>query len=161
MAGGVRVAVANDIQSMVELSAAFRERLEDYEPTFWRRHPDADQVQFQWFGLLLDDELHRVVVSVGDDGRIEGFIIARAMEAPPVYQPGGRTCMIDDFVWSTSAVAEALVSEIQRWAADAGCCQMVIVTPAADSERRTLLEQFGLHRTSEWWMSQISTETAR
>lgn len=84
-----------------------------------------------------------------------GLVIARAMDAPPVYQPDGRTCMVDDFVWPTNAAAEALVGEVKRWASAVGCSQVVFVTPTADRERRTLLDQIGLHPTSEWWTGQM------
>lgn len=77
------------------------------------------------------------------------------MDAPPVYDAGGRTCMIDDFVWPTITVANALVAGVRQWAVTRDCAQMVVVTPAADAQRRDLLNQLGLHPTTEWWTGPI------
>jgi hypothetical protein len=77
------------------------------------------------------------------------------MDAPPVYGPGGQTCMVDDFIWPTPEVAESLITGVRQWAAAKECAQIVVVTPAADAERQELLDQIGLHPTTEWWTGSI------
>lgn len=104
-----------------------------------------------WFGVLLSDEAHHACVSTNSAGQVDGFVFARAMDAPPVYDPGGRTCLVDDFVWPNREVAQSLIDHVRTWATARGCSQLVIITPAADRDRKTLLDSIGLHPTSEWW----------
>ncbi|MEM8922748.1 MAG: hypothetical protein AAGD35_04530 [Actinomycetota bacterium] len=173
----VRPARQGDLDAMVALSSGDRARRQLLEPTFWRVHADADERQRAWFELLLHDDAHRLLVSVDGAGgnaqpepapaaeqpvgaeqataTVDGFVIARAVDAPPVYDPGGRTCLVDDLVVPTLAVAERLMSAVRRWGDDNGCTQLVVVTAAADAERRHLLGQSGLHPTSEWWTGPI------
>ncbi|MEM7326150.1 MAG: hypothetical protein AAF531_23885 [Actinomycetota bacterium] len=147
----VRPATEDDLEVIVQLSSGARDRLEITEPTFWRRHADADRNQRAWFDVLLGDDGHRILVSTDRDDTVDGFIVARAMDAPPVYDPRGRTCLVDDFVWSTGEVAEALIADVRQWATGQGCTQLVVITAARDLDRRELLERTGLHPTSEWW----------
>lgn len=90
----VRQATETDLTTIVQLSGRHRERLEALEPVFWRRNANANELQASWFGVLLADDAHQVLVSTNDTDAIEGFVIALAVDAPPVYDPGGRTCMI-------------------------------------------------------------------
>lgn len=151
----LRRAVEEDLDALVALSSEVRDRLEALEPVFWRRHPKANVNQRAWFSILLTDDAHHVVVSTGRGGEVDGFAIARVMDAPPVFDPGGRTCMVDDLVWPTPEVAEALLGEVRRWAATKGCSQLVVVCPAGDDPRRSLLSRGGLHPTSEWWTGPV------
>lgn len=151
----IRPATDDDLDAMVALSSRVRQRLEDHEPVFWRRHADADANQRAWFGFLLQDDNHHLVVSGPEAGPIDGFGVARAMDAPPVYDPGGRTCLVDDLVWSDRAAADDLLDAIRAWAAERGCSQLVVITPAADRDRRALLAEQRLHPTSEWWTGPV------
>lgn len=151
----IRDAIESDLDAIVALSSGFRDKLQALEPTFWKRHSDADSGQRAWFAILLGDENHHLAVSQNQSATIDGFVIARAGGAPPVYDPGGATCMVDDFVWETQAVAQALIEEVRRWATTKACTQLVVVTPAADAERKATVEDMGLHPTSEWWSGPI------
>jgi hypothetical protein len=150
----IRDATDPDLDELVRLSSRARDQLERYEPTFWRRHPDADTTQRSWFGVLLHDPQH--VVAVDDvDGQVRGFVIARAADAPPVYDPGGPTCIVDDLVWDSVDGAHALLDRVNAWAAARGCAQLIVVTAAADDVRKELLEGRGLDAVSEWWRGAI------
>lgn len=151
----LRPAGDEDLDALVALASEVRDRLAALEPVFWRRHPEADVNQRAWFSMLLTDDAHHVVVSTGRGGEVDGFAIARAMDAPPVFDPGGRTCLVDDWVWPTADVAEALLGEVRRWAVTRGCSQLVVVSPAGDDQRRSLLSRGGLHPTSEWWTGPV------
>lgn len=151
----IRPAVEADLDIMVTLSGRVRADLEGHEPRFWRRHPEADRLQRDWFGFLLADASHHLLVNSGPDDSIDGFAIARAMDAPPVYEPGGRTCFVDDLAWETMADARAMLDAVQAWGVEQGCVQLVVVTAAADSERRNLLDGLGLRPVSEWWTAPI------
>ncbi len=150
-----RPAEEGDLDAIVALSATARARLAQLEPVCWRPHPRADANQRGWFGLLLNDPAHHLVVSIDGDDRIDGFIVARATDAPPVYDPGGRTCLIDDLVAPSPEGGTELIDAVRRWARTGGCTQLVVVTPTADPGRRALLGRSGLHPTSEWWTGPI------
>ena len=79
--------------------------------------------------------------------------------APPVYDPGGLTCDIDDFVvedpslWSSvgRALLEGAISEARTRKA----VQVVVVTGGHDLPKREMLGSMGLALASEWWVSGI------
>lgn len=153
----IRAATHADVDGIVELSRRSRAQLERYEPMFWRRHPDAEVRQRAWFGVLVSDPQHLVAVDDAD-GQIRGFVIARAADAPPVYDPGGRTCIVDDLVWHSDIAAHALLDRVTAWAAEQGCVQLIVVTAAAHDERKRVLAQRRMHTVSEWWATAIGPE---
>ena len=94
-----------------------------------------------------------------ESGAVTGFLIAQLAGAPPVYDPGGQTCDIDDFVvapgrWATTGV-QLLRSAIER-AAERGAIQAVVVTAHLDQDKREALRLCGLSIASEWWVTSWS-----
>ena len=82
------------------------------QPGFWRKAADSREKQTPHFERIVGSE--RVIALVHEQaGTVDGFVIATLVEAPPVYDPGGLTCLIDDFVvadpqeWETSGSAAA------------------------------------------------------
>jgi hypothetical protein len=77
--------------------------------------------------------------------------------APPVYDPGGLTCQIDDFVvvtaarWPTTGVR--LLRAGLAEAARRGAIQAVVVTGHLDQPKRQALQACGLEIASEWWVT--------
>lgn len=102
-----RRATSADLEALVELARRRRERYAEQQPRFWRPAPDAVSVQRSYFHELLACEDVGAFV-VDSEGRVRGFVIASVGDAPPVYDPGGATCMVDDFVvdqdssWATA-----------------------------------------------------------
>jgi GNAT superfamily N-acetyltransferase len=90
---------------------------------------------------------------------IDGFVLAMLVPAPPVYDPGGLTCSIDDFcvadptLWNT--VGMALLDEAQRLARERGAVQVVVVCGAHDEPKRRLLESRGLSIASHWYVGRL------
>ncbi len=73
-----------------------------------------------------------MVALVHEEGQaIDGFIIGTLVEAPPVYDPGGLTCIVDDFMvarpedWPTTGAA--LLGEVSSRAQARGAVQTVVV----------------------------------
>ena len=158
MDGTIRNAGAADIPRMVELSEKKRTEYEQQQPIFWRKARDSASVQTPYFEHLLT--LDSTIVLVYEcEGTIQGFVIAGLHAAPPVYDPGGLTCNIDDFVvehrdlWSSvgRALLEAAVSEARRREA----VQVVVVTGGHDIPKREMLSSMDLSLASEWWVSCI------
>lgn len=79
--------------------------------------------------------------------------------APPVYDPGGPTCLIDDFAvavpeqWPTVGVD--LLGALRRTARERGAAQVVVVCGHLDGPKRTALEHSGLSIASEWWVAPL------
>jgi hypothetical protein len=94
-----------------------------------------------------------------EDEHLTGFIIATLVPAPPVYDPGGLTCLIDDFVvapaakWPTTGpvLLRAALDEVAR----RGAAQAVVVTAHLDRRKRQALRSCGLQIASEWWLMQL------
>jgi len=136
---------------MVELSARERARAESFEPRFWRRAEDADEKQGRWFESLLNEPNAAAFVS-GPPEATTGYVIAMLVDAPPVYAPEGKTCMIDDYEYATPHDGHLLREAVEAWAIDHGAVQTVVVAPREEAERRALLEAAGFHVVSEWWL---------
>jgi hypothetical protein len=85
---------------------------------------------------------------------LAGFLIATLQPAPPVYAPGGLTCVIDDFCVAEARywpkAGAALLQEAMRCARERGAAQVVVACPHRDQAKLTLLAGEGLSVASEW-----------
>ncbi len=149
----VRPATLDDVPRMVELSAAKRARCAEVLPRFWKPAGDADEKQAAWFTFLLDKEDHLLLVAEGA-GTPSGFLIARLMPAPPVYDPGGATVLVDDFcvddasAWAT--VGDALLTDLRERVRPLGAAQIVVICAHHDPAKRSLLADLDGRGASEW-----------
>lgn len=155
----VRGATEEDLEDLLRLAQQRREQYRSYQPQFWRPAQDAVQRQRGFFeSLLADDQVVLLVAELGSEFR--GFVIARAVSAPPVYSPGGLTCVVDDFTvvepadWRT--VGPALLEAARTWGADNGAAQLVVVTAHLDQPKRAALGAAQMTLASEWWSGRSS-----
>lgn len=154
--GMIRRARAEDVPAMVALSHAKRAEYERYQPVFWRMAPDGDERQRPFFERLVGDG-DSIVLVAERAGALAGFVIARLVPAPPIYDPGGPTCSIDDFCvgdpgeWATvgKLLLEAAVAEGRV----RGAAQTVVVCGRRDEPKRAMLQLLGFGVASEWWVS--------
>lgn len=108
MADYVRRAVAGDVEAITALASDRPRRYARYQPAFWRSAANAEEVHRSYLADLVRND--DVLTLVSDhDGTVVGFLIAAFGDAPAVYDLGGRTCTIDDFVvapgrWLTTGV---------------------------------------------------------
>ncbi len=153
----VRIAVAADVAAMASLADIRREQYARYQPIFWRPAVGALDKHRAYLARLIDDD--KVITLVSEEaGQLTGFLIATLTGAPPVYDPGGATCQIDDFIvvpasrWQTTGarLLRAGVAEASR----RGAVQAVVVTGHLDEPKRELLRACGLEPASEWWVTQ-------
>jgi hypothetical protein len=79
-------------------------------------------------------------------------VIARLEPAPPVYDPGGPACTIDDFGADNVTTARELLVGVRRWATKRGATQLVMIAAHGDATTRALLKDEGLTLASEWWV---------
>jgi GNAT superfamily N-acetyltransferase len=153
--------VATDVNAMTEMASARREQYAEYQPVFWRPAANAEQLHRPYLAKLVEDQ--NVITLVSEDsGQFTGFLIAAIVGAPGVYDPGGRTCQIDDFVvcpdrWATAGPL-LLRSAIEQ-AAERGAVQAVVVTGHLDQPKRDVLRSCGLAMASEWWVTSWPPKT--
>ena len=144
------------------MAGARRRQYSGYQPVFWAPASNAEEVHKPYLARLISDKDVITLVSE-NSGTLTGFVIASIGDAPPVYNPGGRTCQIDDFVvkpgrWK-SAGTQLLRAAIEL-AASWGAIQVVVVTGHLDLEKREALKACGLSIASEWWVTAALTTTA-
>ncbi|BCW88301.1 hypothetical protein sos41_14400 [Alphaproteobacteria bacterium SO-S41] len=154
----VRAATADDVAAMVTLVEASRERLQEWQPVFWRRAPGAAEMSRMFFGFLVGAAEHLTLVHE-NDGAVDGFLIASETKAPPVVAPGGPTWTIDDFCVASDAQWETAGRELLDAAREdlkqRGAVQVVVVCPAALQAKQYLLEDAGLAMASQWWTAPL------
>lgn len=88
------------------------------------------------------------------DGVVDGFAVGHLPQPPPVYDPGGPVCLIDDFAtrdpegWASSGAAllEAVTAEAKR----RGVILVVVICGHADRPKRAMLAGAGYGVASEW-----------
>ena len=75
---------------------------------------------------------------------------ATLVSAPPVYDPGGPVCLVED--WQGN---EALLTEAEQTAAARGAVLVRVVCPHADQGQAERLRQRGYTVASEWYMASL------
>ena len=157
----IRSAEDFDLDQILNLANAKRLEYESYQPVFWRGASDAVAQQRDYIAYQIADA--NVFTFVAEsDSTLLGFIIGRLVPSPPVYNPGGLTCSIDDFVvngddlWET--VGTELLDEVKKKAFSKGAVQVVVVCGHLDVPKRKALEKSSLSIASEWWVSAIRSD---
>jgi GNAT superfamily N-acetyltransferase len=154
----IRRAEATDLPAMLDLAEQRRVEYARYQPRFWNPAPDARLAQSGYFAQLF--EAPEVLTAVClHDAQLSGFLIARLVPAPPVYQPGGLTCLIDDFClaapqgWTT--LGRQLLEHIYAQARQRGATQAVVVCGHLDQPKREMLFATGATLASEWFVQEL------
>ncbi|MBS2937021.1 hypothetical protein KDN32_04595 [Nocardioides sp. J2M5] len=146
---------------MVELAEMKRREYEPHAPVFQRPANDAAEVHRAWLVQLVEDEEVGTFVHEAEDDSVDGFIIITPVPAPPVYDPGGLSSLIDDFTvssperWKTSGAA--LLDIATNWAHQRGAVQVVVVSGPHDQPKRDLLKSAGLFVASEWFTAPLTS----
>ncbi len=141
----VRTATPQDLEAILDLQDAQRSAYAEYQPVFWNPAPDARDRQRPYLGGQLTDPDVIVLVSTTGIDTVVGFAIGVITAAPPVYAPGGLTCLVDDFTlgpaadWATDGVD--LLIAVRLKAAGRGAVQVVVVTAALHAEESRALRR--------------------
>ena len=155
----IRAATEADLPAILELAAAKRDEHATYSPVFWRVAEDAAERQTVFFRNQRIQNPQALTLVAECDGSIVGFIMAQVHAAPPVYDPGGPVCSVDDFtvatpeLWHTTG--EELLHEAKRWAQERGAVLIIVVTAQRDTAKRTMLAATGATVASEWWVQPL------
>ncbi len=151
----IRTADDADVAAMAAMAQIRREQYARYQPLFWRPAEGAQDKHRPYLARLVGDETIITLVSE-DAGALTGFLIATLTGAPGVYDPGGATCQIDDFVvvpagrWQETGARLLRAGLAEAWR---GAIQAVVVTAHLDEPKREMLRACGLQPASEWWVT--------
>jgi hypothetical protein len=160
-AGGkvqIRKAEGKDVDAMVALSAAKRVEYAKAQPIFHKIAPDADAKQKAFLSSQLDKADQCFLVH-SEGGTLDAWINGRLVSAPPVYEPGGRVLLVDDFcvakpeLWASAG--KALLLEAKAWAKGQGAVLVNVVCGPEDAPKRALLKELGLGVASEWHVGKL------
>jgi hypothetical protein len=148
----------DDLEEILQIAEARRQQYVEYQPRFWRPAHDAVDRQGAFFAsLLASNDAFLGVARQG--GRVHGFALARMVDAPPVYDPGGRSCVVDDFAVADpedwAKVGPMLLDAVRKWGAASGAAQLVVVVAQLDGAKRAVLEESQLTIASEWWVGAL------
>ena len=149
----IREADLSDVGEMVRLSEQYRATLPNYSPVLWRKSRNSADKQAAFFRALVPlEETLAFVVESGSS--IAGFIVARLQAPPPVYDPGGPVCLVDDFCVSSDSewerVGAALLGAVESRSKERGAVLSVVVCPQRAHSKRGFLARGGFQVASEW-----------
>jgi len=155
----VRKAETTDIPAAVELVEHSRRQYQKYQPTFWRKAANSAAATETFFTRLLTEPNTYFLVAF-EGSELQGFLIAAKFPAPPVFDPGGDTYLIDDFcvveprLWLT--IGEALLSHASTLIHEHGGAQIVVVSADRDLAKTEMLRRSELSIASNWWTKPLA-----
>jgi GNAT superfamily N-acetyltransferase len=156
----LRKAENRDLPAIASLASQKRGQYEKYQPLFHKESPRALEAHT----AFLRDSLSKdnVIPLVHEtDGPIDGFIIGAIVAAPPVYEPGGKVCFVDDFMverpelWAT--VGRELLKEVLALAGARGAVLANVVCGPLDQAKKEMLSGENFDVASEWHVKPINT----
>ncbi|WP_243060118.1 hypothetical protein [Nocardioides sp. SR21] len=156
-----REATVADVERMVELADRARREYEPHAPVFQRPAANAKDVHRPWLSELVEHLDVGTFVHEDSHGDVDGFVIVTTLNAPPVYDPGGLSSLIDDFAvsspdrWETAGAA--LLDEATAWARARGAVQVVVASGPHDGPKRAALQAAGLVVASEWFTAPLES----
>jgi GNAT superfamily N-acetyltransferase len=146
----IRPARPADLDLIVPLAAGRRAEYEAYQSQFWRVAASAESLHRDHLARLIDDDEWASFVSEP----FTGYCFARLVPAPPVYDPGGPSCFVDDFAVTAPQLwlgdGRLLLDEVAAWGAARGAVQLVVVNGERDVPKAELLAAYGLSIASTW-----------
>jgi hypothetical protein len=155
----MRLAQTGDLQAVALLAAQKRKQYEKYQPVFHKESEKALEIHSVFLKDILSKENTMAWVSERD-GHIDGFIVGTIVNAPPVYNPGGKICLVDDFMverpelWAT--VGRELLDKVMQSAKDKGAVLANVVCGPLDKAKRDLLSSLNFGVASEWLVKKIN-----
>lgn len=159
----IRHARPADVDAMVNLAEQQRQQYQVHAPTFHRPAPNATAIHRPWFQQLVEDDAVATLVHDDERGTVDGFLVGTLVPAPPVYDPGGMTCSVDDFMVANPAqwdsVGLDLLRAAQEWSRRRGAVQTVVVCGPQDQPKRQMLFDSGLQVASEWFTEPLDSSS--
>lgn len=100
-----------------------------------------------------------IVLVCEQNSKIVGFAITMVIQTPPVYDPGGPTCLVIESTMQQSTAwlvaGQALLKGIQSHAVQQNAVQYVVVCDENQPAKQDALQETGLTIASEWYGGKI------
>jgi L-amino acid N-acyltransferase YncA len=142
-----------DVDQMVHLIELKRMEYQVYRPEFWKKTANSAELSRSYFGMMVSSA-DWCVLGAFDGQTMTGFISAREVPVPPVYD-GVRTCVVDDFTVIERAdwkgTGRELLERFKTEAQARGWRQIVVICGAMDEAKASMLNDAGLLLTTNWW----------
>ncbi len=152
-------ATAADVPAIAALAQDMRLAHEKVQPRFWRVAAGAREVHEPYLAHLVQDPAVISLVAKSD-GVLVGYLVATVVDAPPVYEPGGPTGLVDDFAVASEVLWDSagrdLLAEARVQLAGRGARQVVVVAGHHDEAKLRALLGAGLSRASEWLVADVA-----
>ncbi len=157
-AARIRLATLADVRQIAAFAEQRRRDYEPYQPVFWRVAADATARHESYLARQLSHSDALAFVHQSGDA-IDAFIIGQITSAPPVYDPGGPVCVVDDFMVADAArwhdVGSALLQHVETVARqERGCVVVIVVCGDHDKPKQAMLHRDGGQIASQWWIKQ-------
>jgi hypothetical protein len=152
----IRPAIQSDVRVIAGLCEAKRKLYAEWQPRFHKPAEGAKELHMKFLQETLHHE-DSIVLVADDRGTVMGAVYGRLIQAPPVYNPGGKVLLVDDFVladpnsWLTTG--KTLLAAIWERGQAQGAALLNVVCGPHDEPKRALLKEFNLSVASEWWVS--------
>jgi hypothetical protein len=138
---GIRRATRDDAPRMAELAERKREQYAPHSPPFHTPAPNAREAHEPFLAGLTEQDNFLVLVHESA-GEVDGFIVTMIGPAPPVYDIGGLSSLVDDFAVATPdlwpTVGRDLLREARRIVSEGGAKQTLVVCGPHDLPKRDL-----------------------
>ena len=138
----IRNVKPEDLDAVILMTENRRLQYQEYQPVFWRKAENSAQKALAFMEQLMSRGDTVFLVSERN-GRVNGFLLATEIKAPPVYDPQGATFQIVDFcvltpdLWEDSG--RLLLSEARSILKQKGAAQIVVVCGDRDLPKAAML----------------------
>ena len=141
----VRVGNAGDFATVVPMMRKYRSLHEQWDPSLYKLHKDAEVRVRRWLGPLIEDP--RTILFVAEEnGKIVGFLTAMVESDLPFYERDEHAIVLEFWVESEfrrHGAAKALIDEAAKEYTAMGIRQLRVRTALANDPARKMLEQAG------------------
>jgi ribosomal protein S18 acetylase RimI-like enzyme len=154
----VRKAEISDLEAILALGLQKGKQYQEYQPLFHRLADDLNAMSAPYMKHLIESDKEIVLVAT-EGPEVLGFIHARLVDAPPVYDPGGQVSSIDEFVvrapdlWP--GAGKMLLDEAIARSQAKGAVLGNVVCGPKDTPKRQMLIDAGYDVASEWFVKPI------
>lgn len=101
----------------------------------------------------------RIVLVCEREKELLGYAIAAIVPSPPVYDPGGATCLVVESLMAQpeewAHAGKLLLRQVEETAMQQGAVQLVVICSQEDTAKQEALEALGLGAASEWYVGKI------
>jgi hypothetical protein len=152
--GIVRAAKAEDLPRVEEIAQQRFAQYAKYQPLYWKVAKDSAERHVLYLNGQLKAGQQIMLVHETND-RVDGFLMAKIVAPPPVYDQSVRTLDIDDFFVSTpslwSTAGSMMLDAAESAGARRGALQVVVVSGNDDAAKNSFLASQGLSRAAVWY----------